>query len=78
MTLGVFQVPGREGCMGVLFQFPVGVPWRRVCVPTEGEWRQFYLNKFFFSCSVTALKRVLEKHRNVGKNLNFIYVYGGG
>ena len=42
----------------------------------EGDRRQFYLNKFF-SCNVTALKRVLEEHRNVGKNLNFIYVNGG-
>ena len=35
-------------------------------------------NLIFFSCSVTALKRVLEEHRNVGENLKFIYVYGGG
>ena len=61
---------------GVLFQFPVGVLWRRVCVPMEGDRGQFYSNNFF-SCSVTALKRVLEELRNVCKNLNFIYVNGG-
>ena len=43
----------------------------------EGDRRQFYLNKFFFSCSVTALMRVLEEQRNVGNNLKFIYVNGG-
>ena len=36
----------------------------------EGDRRQFYLN--IFVVVVTALKRVLEEHRNVGKNLNFI------
>ena len=66
------------GMHGVLFQFPVGVPWRRVCAPMESDRRQFYLNKNFFSCSVTALKRVLEEHRNVSNNLKFIYVNGGG
>ena len=35
------------------------------------------LNIFIF-CSVTAFKRVLEEHRNVGDSLNFIYVNGGG
>ena len=43
----------------------------------EGDRRQFYLNNFF-PCGVTALKRVLEEHRNVGNNLKFIYVNGGG
>ena len=32
----------KGGMHGVLFQFPVGVPWRRVCVPMKGERR----NKF--------------------------------
>ena len=46
-------------------------------MPMEGDRGQFYSNKFF-SCSVTALKRVLEEHRSVGNNLKFIYVNGGG
>ena len=41
-------------------------------------WRVIGDNLIFFSCSVTALKRVPEEHRKVGENLNFIYVYGGG
>ena len=38
---------------------------------------QHLLNIFNFF-SVTALKRVLEEHRNIGNILNFIYVNGGG
>ena len=64
--------------LGVLFQFPVGVPWRRVCVSMKGDRRQFYLNNSIFFCIIAALQRVLEEHRNVGDNLSFIYVNGGG
>ena len=31
------------GMHGVLFQFPVGVPWKSVCVPMEGDRRQNFV-----------------------------------
>ena len=46
-------------------KLPVGVPWRRIYVPMEGDRRRNIFEYFFFS--VAALKWVLEEYRNVGE-----------
>ena len=77
MTLGFFQVLGREGCSGSCFSFLLAFRGGG----SASAWRVIGHNfiqiiKFFYS--IAALKRVLEEHRNVVDNLSFIYVNGDG
>ena len=74
----VYQVIRREGCTGSCCSSLLAFhgegsasPWRVIGDAT-------FIKYFFIFFSVTALKRVLEEHRNVGDILTFIYVSGGG